>query len=171
MKIDWKQIIVYSNRWNVIEKKNLISKQSIEIGNIFHLEMFRISFLINSKSLNPAYVSNPNDFFKCLQPNYTVSKLRFFVSNLSWMFPMNFFCSNRLSLFSIDFYVINWHCFQTAYFHIIEKGWKTYLVKVFLLYRINKNYQLLHVVDQDPILLGRLLLLPMIQFHNPNQQF
>ena len=45
-------------------KKDLISKQSIEIGNIFHLEMFRISFLINSKSLNPAYVSNPNDFFK-----------------------------------------------------------------------------------------------------------
>ena len=47
----------------------------------------------------------------------------------------------------------------------------TYLVTVFLLYRINKNYQLLHVVDQDPILLGHLPPGPMIQFHIPNQQF
>ena len=96
IQIDWKQKYVletYNGDWKQrlyiqisemsLETKSPISKQSIEIGNIFQLKIFRFSFLIKRKSRNPAYVSDLIDSFKA---TYCVSNLISLFPNDGYLF-------------------------------------------------------------------------------------
>ena len=109
-EVDWRHT-------NSLETKIVcpISKQSIEIGNIFQLKIFRFSFLIKRKSRNPAYVSDLIDSFKA---TYCVSNLISLFPNDGYLFRILVWCFQCTILFQSTFnifnrfFVVNWHCFQ-----------------------------------------------------------